>query len=160
MSNPEPGIYLGNLNEDLDLLFFNENSTFGIFYTWKPVTSRSEPWPHKMPLESSIPCTNPRTWSKYSKETYKIIEIAANHGDEIGFESHIRPAIIEILDSIREVKELILAEKELEPILFKVKKWKSCPECECYLCYQKGLCGTGCENPNKICTNNILEVLN
>ena len=38
MSNPEKGIYLGHLCQDLDLLFFKEFNTFGIFFSDKPIT--------------------------------------------------------------------------------------------------------------------------
>lgn len=113
MTNPEVGVYLGHLCQDLDLVFFSKYSTFGIFYTSKEITSRSPPWPHKMPLETAIICSHPRTWNKFCKETEKIVDIGFSEGYNLDFENNIRPAITEILDSIREVKQELL-ERELE----------------------------------------------
>lgn len=152
MSNPENSVYVGNLTEDLDLVYFSKEKTFGVFYTVKPITSRSEPWPSKMPVKIGIGCTHPRTWNKYCKETVSIIDIALTHGDEIGFESHIRGAIIEILDSMREINKLMMVGEvhstEKEDLII-ISDWKPCDECECYGCYQTGSCGEGCDNPNK-----------
>lgn len=121
MTNPEVGVYLGHLCQDLDLVFFSKYSTFGIFYTSKEITSKSPPWPHKMPLETAIICSHPRTWNKFCKETEKIIDVGYSEGYELDFENNIRPAITEILDSIREVKKELLDQKlneEIESELF------------------------------------------
>lgn len=161
ISNPEKGVYLGNLTEDLDLVYFSKNKTFGVFYTEKLITAKNEPWQHKMPVETDLNCSHPRTWNKYSKETEKVINIALAHGDEIGFESHIRKAIIEILDSVREVNKLMTTDEvqsnENEDLIL-IEDWKPCKDCECYECYQTGDCGHGCENPNKQCIDFETEI--
>jgi hypothetical protein len=154
MSNPENSVYVGNLTEDLDLVYFSKNKTFGVFYTEKLITAKSEPWPHKMPVKSDMDCSHPRTWNKYCKESEKIMDIALAHGDEIGFESHIRRAITEILDSMREIKELITVEEvqvdEIDDLII-IEDWKPCKDCECYECYQTRDCGKACDNPDKQC---------
>ena len=151
MSNPENGIYLGTLHEDLDLVFFKEFNTFGIFFSDKPINFNSPKWPHKIPLKTAIPCNNPRTWNKHCDETQIIQEVAWNEGYNLDFENNIRPAITEILDSIREVREEILKKKHLESLFIKIKNWKPCKDCKCYKCYRTGECGSSCENSNKQC---------
>ena len=142
MSNPEKGIYLGHLCQDLDLLFFNKYSTFGVFYSDKPITSRSPKWPHKMPLKTAIPCNNPKTWNKFCKETELIQEIGWDEGHILEFEENIRPAVTEILTSIHKVKQKILEKKllENESEEKKVKVCNYCPVTGHSLCEYQNTC--------------------
>jgi hypothetical protein len=176
LGNPENGIYIGSLNEDIDLVYFKNQGLYGIHFADKPIMFPRllegpkynleslrflpEPCLNKLPLETEIKGLRPNEWSKYSHESDKIIGIAANEGYNISFEGNIRPAIIEILDSIREVHKKMVADED-EPLqeLIEIKDWKPCVDCECYQCFKLGECGVGCTNPNKQCVNNILEVL-
>jgi hypothetical protein len=152
LSNPENGIYIGKLNNDLDLVWFHQLCTFGIYWTEKPITIQSKPWPHKQPLTPNIEAMPLKNWSKYGTETEQIIDRAYEEGYNLTFEGNIRPAINEILDSIRNVHHELSEElEELDEGIIHIPGWKNCQDCECYKCYKIGQCGKECENPNKQC---------
>lgn len=156
----EKGIYLHQLNEDLNLFYHHTRHEFMIQYTVKPITWTSPPWPHNQPLHPKpVKCDHPRMWNRHSKEALAIQEITNNKGYELNYEEHIRPAITGILDQMRLARQLLLKEETTlagyEKELITVKDWRPCPECGCYKCYKEGLCGTGCENPKKQCQNII-----
>jgi hypothetical protein len=165
LSNPENGIYTGKLNEDIDLVYFKNEGTYGVHYADKTYQHwYDNSWKRsKQPLESRIKGLKPNEWTKYSSESDNVIGIAANneYPIKLTFEGNIKPAINEIVLSIREVHKQMIEEKlldNLESTLIEIEDWKNCFECGCYHCYQKGLCGTGCDNPNMQTCNNILEV--
>lgn len=156
----EKGIYLHQLNEDLNLFYHHNQHEFMIQYTVKPITWTSTPWPHNQPLHKEpVKCDHPRMWNKHSKEAHTIQEIASTKGYELIYEEHIRPAITGILDQMRLARQLLLQkEKPLEIPDPDHIDFESCPECECLECYRQGLCGLGCENPRKQCQNIMKEV--
>ena len=169
MSNPENGIYIGKLNEDLDLVWYHNKKSYGIYWTEKPILFPRLPegpkynleslrflptkWPHKEPIKTGLIGLPLKNWSKYGNETEEIIQIGSDEGYDLSFEGNIRPAIIEILDSIRLVhKELgEELEDENEDNLIVMDDWNACDGCECYNCYEHGSCGSDCNNPNKQC---------
>jgi len=156
----EKGIYLHQLNEDLNLFYHHQLHEFMIQYTVKPITWTSKPWPHNQPLhQEPVKCNHPRTWNKHSREAVEIQRICGEKSYELHYEEHIRPAITGILDQIRRVRQKLLQDEldlaEYESKLIQIRDWEPCHECDCPdKCYRYGLCGTGCTNPQRRCDNN------
>ena len=168
--SPEKGVYYHpiyhDLKEpaDLNLFYHSIKHELSIQYTVKTITMTSPPWPHNQPLhDTPVQCDHPRTWNKHSKETIAIQRITSEKGYELGYEEHIRPAITGILDKMRQARQELLKQELLqaedkarhEANLIVIMDWVPCPECTCQdKCYQHGLCGTGCTNPQMRCDNN------
>ena len=144
MGNPEPGIYTGSLNEDIVLVYFKNKGTYGVH--WADVSY--EGWDttrmvrSKQPLETGIDGLRPNEWTKYSHETEKVIDIAAKHGYTINFEANIRPAIIEIMDSIRVVhQEMVDNNLAPDDLIDMVTRWCDyCPINGHELCQFQDVC--------------------
>jgi hypothetical protein len=134
------GIYIANLNQDLDLVYFSGSKTIGIYYSVKPITSNSPKWKHGTPLcDELIECKHPRIWNRYSDDAHKVKKICEEHGYSEIDERMIIRAIGEIVSDIDIVKhKMINKNKKIsKPEPFHA----TCNDCECYGCFKINNCG-------------------
>lgn len=134
------GVYLANLNQDLDLVYFSSSKSIGIYYTVKDITSDSIDWKHGMPLcDGLVNCEHPRTWNVYSDSAHKVKKMCEKYGYNEIDERMIIKAINEIVSDIGSIRDKIMDKKK------EVKKREpfhiTCGDCECYGCFKKNECG-------------------